>query len=149
MNKKLRQEPILVLVSLFFLFFFINVVSAIDMPILPTIIKGTISINNNPAPIGTTIIATIDKTTLGETNITKEGTYVIAVGGDIKNTGKNINLYVDGIKTETNITWSSGSMNTQDIAVKTKNNNYLYAIIAAITTLIVFFALKTKKKPKK
>ena len=149
MNKKLRQEPILVLVSLFFLFFFINVVSAIDMPILPTIIKGTISINNNPAPIGTTIIATINKTTLGETNITKEGTYVIAVGGDIKNTGKNINLYVDGIKTETNITWSSGSMNTQDIAVKTKNNNYLYAIIAAITTLIVFFALKPKKKPKK
>ncbi len=149
MNKKSRQKSTAVLAGIFFLFFVMAIISAAETPVLPTIVKGTATIDNSPAPIGTRITATIDSILLGETNTTKEGEYIIAVGGEIENTGKTIDIYIDGLKAETNISWSSGSMNTQDLEVTKKNNNYLYALIAAVTCLIAFFVLKTRGKKEK
>ena len=130
-----------------FLFTIINVYAQ-PIPTLPTILQGELTINDNPAPIGTKITSFVDDIKVGNINTTKEGLYIISVSGNTNNEGKQITLFVNDINAKINTTWASGKVETINLAV-TKNNNYLYAIIAAITTLIVFFALKPKKKPKK
>ena len=148
MNRKDRQKSFTTIV--FILFFIISQASAMEAPILPTIIKGDLTIDNKPAPIGTTITAEIDGIPMGLSKTTQKGIYVIAVGGGFENNEKHITLYVNNIKTDTNTTWSSGKVETIDLAVTKSNTRYyIYALVAALTCFFVFMASRNLKKPKK
>ena len=142
---KSRQNIAISIVGIFLLFF---ITTTHAIPMLPTVIQGQVTINDKPAPENTLITAEIDEKIIKQVNTTN-GQYIIPIKGNETTTGKEITFYVDGIKTNTTTTWSSGKVETIDLAVIKKNNNYLYAIIAAITTFIVFITLKPKKKPKK
>lgn len=148
MKQKAQQRSIAALAGIFFFFFLISQASAIDAPILPTIIKGDLTIDSKPAPIGTTIIAEIDGIPMGVSNTTQDGRYIIAVGGGFENNGKYITLYINNIETDTNITWSSGSMNVADLAV-TDTRYYVYASLSAFVCFVVFMASRHLRKSKK
>ena len=141
---KSRQNIAISIVGIFLLFF---ITTTHAIPMLPTVIQGTVTINEKPAPENTIIEVKIKENTIKQANTTN-GQYIIPIKGNESTIGEEITFYVNGIKTITTTTWASGKVETINLSV-TKNNNYLYAIIATITTLIVFFALKPKKKPKK
>ena len=86
-------------------------------PVLPCAFYGNVTIDEEPAPVGTEITAKMDNKTGGNITVTEEGRYGGAGGfdpklivvGTAKDENKNVSFYVGGIKAEKNATWKSGA----------------------------------------
>jgi len=86
-------------------------------PVLPCSFYGNVSIDEEPAPVGTEITAKMDNKTCGNITVTEEGRYGGAGGFDPKlvvigtaeDENKNVSFYVDGAKAEESATWHSGA----------------------------------------
>ena len=139
----MKDQYLFLIVAGLFLFF-INTF-AFAMPMLPTMIQGTATINNVSVSDNIIISVMINGIIVKTTNTTDDGTYIIAIKGNETTVGKEITFYVDGIKSDKNTTWASGKVETIDLAVTKINYDYLYALISAIVALVVFFILRKKK----
>lgn len=115
------------------------------MPMLPTVIEGVASINGAPAPQNTTVEARIGGVAV-KTAETKDGQYIMAIKGDASTVGKQITLYVSGIKTNATTTWESGKVETIDLSVTKKSNTWLYLLLALAAIAAVIAASKKKRR---
>ena len=85
---------------------------------------GNATINEEPAPDGTTILAKIDNEVWGST-IVKDGKYGepaynrLIVNGNEKDDGKIIQFYIKFILANETIQWHSGNVSRFDISFET------------------------------
>jgi hypothetical protein len=79
-----------------------NISSAV--PAIPMVISGNVSINDEPAPVGTEVKALMDGDVLGSYVVLKKGIYGMIV--ENRPGIKSFDIYVNGIKSGTTA-WSS------------------------------------------
>ncbi|WP_292729898.1 hypothetical protein [Methanoculleus sp.] len=97
------------------------------IPTLPCAFQGSVTIDGNPAPAGTTVAALIDGETRGEittTEIGKYGDYMelgdkLVVGGDGEDAGKTIRFTVNGVYAGETATFTAGDGRRLDLSVST------------------------------
>lgn len=95
-------------------------------PVLPCAFYGNATIEGNPAPVGTEIIAKIDDKISGNITVPEAGKYggpggfdpKLVVVGTAEDENKILSFYVDGTKAEENATWNSGEVKHLDLSVK-------------------------------
>jgi len=92
-------------------------------PVLPCIFYGNVTIDGNPAPVGTEIIAKIEDRTCGNITVAEAGKYGRAAGvkllvkGTAEDENKILSFYVDGAKAAETATWHSGEIYNLDLSV--------------------------------
>lgn len=95
-----------------------------DPPSIPCSFYGSVTIDGEPAPIGTEITAKRDNKTCGNITVTEEGKYGtmdvgrLGVAGGRADENKIILFYVDGAKADETGIWNSGGVNPLDLSVK-------------------------------
>ena len=104
----------LTLFSLFFLFLMATTAYA-EPPQLPAFFAGSITVDGNPAQIGTTITAKIEGQIKGTTTTTESGQYgsnnqKLMVQGTSADTAKTITFYINGKVSDTTAIWNSGAV---------------------------------------
>ena len=93
-------------------------------PVFPMCLYGNATINEEPAPDGTTILAKIDNEVRGSA-IVKDGKYGepaynrLIVNGNEKDNGKIIQFYIKFILANETIQWHSGNVSRFDISFET------------------------------
>lgn len=88
--------------------------SAESPPSLPVMLYGDVSIDGNPAPVGTTITAKTGENPAGATNVLTAGTYGEKANGRLPvsaSDGVNVDFYVNGIKATPSIQFTYDSKN--------------------------------------
>ncbi|WP_067049330.1 hypothetical protein [Methanofollis ethanolicus] len=103
-----------------------TVVAANETPVVPQEFSGTLTINGNPAPVGTVIEAFIDGTSYGKLTTDRTGVYggveidddrlVVKGGGDA--IGKTITFTVNGNKAAKTAVFRSGELGNIDLSVQ-------------------------------
>ena len=128
---------------LFVLVFSISLISAI--PQLPMIVTGNVSINENPAKIGTEISAVVNGEKVIEIETTEKGKFDFLL--QKLNEGDEAKLYVDGIYSEQIVSYKSGGF--QQLSLKI-DKSYLFYYIGAVLVLILGIGIIWKyRKPKR
>jgi LPXTG-motif cell wall-anchored protein len=117
---------------------FINAV-----PELPMIISGNVSINNNPAKVGTKITAFVNEVKTSEIKTTYSGKFFILL--QKLNEGDEIRLYVDGIDTKESISYKSGDFRQLTLKVE-KSYVIYYASGTLILLALAGFIIWRKKR---
>ena len=85
-------------------------VSAEEYPTLPNRFSGDVTLNGNPAPVGTVIDAYIGGDLRGNVTVETVGTYVwLAVEGSSIDNGSTITFTVGGVDANQTETWIEGS----------------------------------------
>lgn len=83
-------------------------------PVPPAVYTGSVTINGQPAPAGTLIVASIGGNVCGTTVVTTPGQYVLQCSGG--NVGDTVTFTVDGHPAGTG-TWNNTQLNTVDLGV--------------------------------
>ena len=83
-------------------------------PTPPAVFTGSVTINGQPAPAGTLIVASIGNTVCGTTVVTTPGQYTLQCSGG--NVGDTVTFTVDGHPAGTG-TWNNTQLNTVDLGV--------------------------------
>ncbi len=73
---------------------------AIAPPLMPLLVYGNVSINNEPAPVGTVVSAEIDGKEVDSMAISEEGKYFLKIADGAENEGKIIVFKVNGVLDE-------------------------------------------------
>ncbi|MBN2517308.1 MAG: hypothetical protein JXB14_00525 [Candidatus Altiarchaeota archaeon] len=87
-------------------------------PILPMIVEGTITLNDEPAPMGTRVAAVMESIQAGEMVVGEEGKYALLVNGDKNDTGKLVEFFVYNEKTSYTLNWASGEVKHLDMSLE-------------------------------
>lgn len=81
-----------------------------QIPELPLVIEGEVSIGGSPAPNGTVVSAFMDGAERTRYIVTNPGKYALAVSGsNAADKNKTVKLFVNGIDTSSTIVWKSGA----------------------------------------
>lgn len=138
-------------------------------PVLPCSFYGNITLDEEPAPVGTEITAKMDNKTCGNITVTEEGRYGVsgfgpklAVMGTAEDENKNVSFYVDGDKAKENATWNSGGVKYLDLSVKKPAVGeegegegagallpiaaVLIAVVVVIAVALIFVGLRKRRK---
>jgi len=92
--------------------------AAESTPVLPQVIKGSVTINGAPAAVDTSIFAVMNGAVAGSTFVTIPGNYTFIVEGTLADNGKDVAIYVNNIITDKSTTWGSGKVDTINLAVQ-------------------------------
>ncbi|MBP2031128.1 hypothetical protein J2755_002076 [Methanohalophilus levihalophilus] len=128
-------------------------------PIMPLILKGSATVNGEPAEIGSEVVAMIDDRIVGSTTISTEGLYgdlptnrlLITSGQDDY---EKIKIYIDGVEadTEENEFQNARPGNTIDLDISTNTNQQTldntYLMILAGGLLIIGAIAAMRYRPK-
>jgi len=119
-----------------------SLISAV--PQLPMIVTGNVSINDNPAKIGTEITAVVNGEKVIGIETTEKGKFNFLL--QKLNESDEAKLYVDGIYSEQTISYKSGDFKQLTLKV---NKSYLFYYLGAALILILGAGIIWKyKKPK-
>jgi len=121
MVNNLIYKTIVFLATLIFLLVVVTTVSA--MPLTPMSIDGSVIIDGNTAPEGTVVTAEIDGVQVDKYVVQSDGKYMLTIEGESEDTGKTIELFVNGIDTDNIEKWESGSIVTTDLAISSSADN--------------------------
>ena len=105
-----NKKTCLMLLAILFLF---TVPFASAVPPLPAAYFGNITVNGEPAPAGTTVIAKINGVEKGRITTTISGMYaekpreesLVVQGGE---EGDTVRFYVEGVEAKESVTWTEG-----------------------------------------
>jgi hypothetical protein len=108
-NKTGPIIQVLTLISILILS--VSLASAVDdQPSIPNRFSGDLTLNDEPAPVGTTISAYIGGTDRGSVTVTTAGEYVgLGVEGSSLDDGVTITFRVDGFDADQTEIWIEGS----------------------------------------
>jgi len=109
-----------------------------DMPPqLPHGFTGVVRVGNQLAPEGTVVEGFADGVKQGQTTVTAEGRYALAVGGEAGDAGKTITFAVDGVLANETATWTSGAVNQNfDLTVKGSGGDFPFPLPCFIATAV-------------
>ena len=120
---------------------FSNLISAV--PELPMIVTGNVSINDNPAKIGTSVSAEVNGQEVSKIKTTEAGKFTFLL--QKLNKGDEVEIYVDGIDTSQNISYTSSDF--KQLTLKVEKSYLIYYIIGTIAVLaIIIIIWKLRKK---
>jgi len=128
---------------LFLLIISLGFVSAV--PQLPMIVTGNVSINDNPAKIGTEISAVVNGEKVIEIETTEKGKFNFLL--QKLNEGDEAKLYVDGIYSEQTISYKNGDF--QQLSLKADKSYLFYYLGAALILILGTGIIWKYRKPKK
>ncbi|ATU07408.1 hypothetical protein [Methanohalophilus portucalensis] len=115
MVNKLRKISIILFISVSLLLMGISVVLA--MPSIPMSVDGNITIDNEPAPVGTIVTAEIDGETVDKYVVQDDGWYMLTIEGEAEDSGKTIEFFINDKNTGITENWESGSNLKIDLAI--------------------------------
>ncbi len=78
-------------------YFIASITGTSSLPLMPLLVYGSVSINNQPAPIGTIVSAEIDGSEVDSIAINQEGKYFLKITDGADNEGKIVVFKVNGI----------------------------------------------------
>jgi len=91
-----------------------------QLPTLPSFFSGALTIEGNPAPAGTEVVAKIDGETRGTIAAEEDGKYgsggQLLVTGDSDDAGKTIRFYVNDVEADQTAVWNMGAVYDLDLA---------------------------------
>lgn len=92
----------------------------VQMPTLPSVFYGALTIDGNPAPVGTEVIAKIGSEIRGTIAAEEDGRYgsdrQLLVTGSSADAGKTIRFYVDDIEADQTAVWNTGAVYNLNLA---------------------------------
>ena len=138
------KQKLLLFLSVFLLsvICFSNLISAAEMPQLPMIVAGNVSINDKPAKIGTEVSARLNNEEVETIKITEKGKFTILL--QKLNESEEIKIYVDGIYSEQSVNYESGDFQQLTLKVE-KSYVFYYALGGIIALAIILIIWKSKK----
>lgn len=87
--------------------------------VLPLLIEGTVTIDGNPAPIGTEIIAVMDNIHVAQMPVARDGSYALLITRDKRDTGRVVEFFVGNIKTDYTVIWVPDGVKRLDMSIET------------------------------
>lgn len=103
-----------------------NANQSADVPVLPAVYYGKLSIGNNAVKDGLKIEAFVDGNSCGQKAETKDSMYLIVIrGNDVltpgcADTDQDVSIEVNGVKVA-DVKWSSGLVTKNDIKLEPSN----------------------------
>jgi len=128
---------------LIFLFLF-PIGFAQNLPLMPMIISGNVTINRKPAPLGTTIIAKIDDKIVSNFTVVHKGVYVLTIQGNENDIGKPIRFYVNGICEKKTLTFEPGEIK-ENFNLEVRRIPILYIVAGSAIIILCGVSLKKVK----
>ncbi|MDO8516849.1 MAG: hypothetical protein Q7S33_01880 [Nanoarchaeota archaeon] len=134
--------------KIYFLILFILIILTFSklisaVPELPMIVSGNVSINENPAKIGTEISAELNGKEIVKVKTTEKGKFSLLL--QKLNKGDEVEIYVDNIYSGQKIVYTSSDFKQLDL--KVEKSYILYYVIGGIIALAVILIIwKLKKK---
>lgn len=100
-----------ILIGLIGLILFFPYVGMAQIPEIPLVIEGEVSIGGSPAANGTIVSAFMDGAERAKHIVTNPGRYALAVSGSsATDTNKTVKLFVNGVDTSSTTVWKSGEI---------------------------------------
>jgi hypothetical protein len=130
----------------FLLALLVGLCTVAAQPVMPAIVRGEVTINGAPAPVGTTVSARMDGKEAESFQVSKEGSYILTIEGSLDDTNKTIEFYVNGIKSDAEARWLSGGLQSVNLDVKQPGNEYLFVILIIAVLAVILYWLKYKYK---
>lgn len=90
-----------------------------QVPMLPCMVSGNVTINGNDAPIGTVVTAKIDGEIRDSDTLTEAGKFYLLIEGNSTDRGKTIEFIINDVRSESTLLWGSGAVYEIDLAVAT------------------------------
>ena len=99
-------------------------------PMIPCEFYGNVMINDNPAPVGTLIVAKIDGVERGSITTTEIGKYGgegtfddrLIVDGTGEDEGRTVTFFVNGVQASSEAVLNAGESKRQDFSITTDSN---------------------------
>jgi len=122
-----------------------------EVPKIPMYIKGDLYVNDKPAKQGVEIQASIESQTKATYFVDTKGKFEFPVPGGSKDSGEDIEFYVDGVLVNETLPWASGEIKENiEFYIEKEgevNMTFVYGILAVILIIIfVIVLLKLKKR---
>jgi len=129
--------------------------TASAIPLLPAEFSGTVTIDGNPAPVGTVITARIGDRDCGSLTLTTAGVYGgdatfdkrLIVSGEDDDIGKAIAFFVDGVKATGTVVYTPGTSKRLDLAV-TAGADFSTDITSGVAPLTIQLSSEVTGDPK-
>jgi hypothetical protein len=109
-----------------------------DQPQPPMALYGQATIDGDPLPAGTTIVAEIDGEVRGSITIEEAGRYggsrvfekKLSVSGTSDDEGRTVRFYADGIQANETVPWSSASLTQLNLSFVTSDTTCVNRAVA-------------------
>ena len=115
-----KYTGLLVIAGILFAFASSAYADMAQLPVIPSVFYGALTIDGNPAPAGTEVVAKIGSEIRGTIAAAEDGMYgsyrQLLVTGSSDDAGKTIRFYVNDVEAEQTAVWNMGAVYNLDLA---------------------------------